>query len=135
MAWARIATAAVLAAGLPAGLAMAQDARNAKPKILSVELEQEGADVRLVAVGRDGDDVVRGMEVSWGADQPGLGTSACAVGSGGDRGRRGRKERFKSSFTYPAAGTYTVTVRVTSGGCGKRLQQRSKLRTFTVDVG
>jgi hypothetical protein len=134
MAWARIAAATVLAAGLAAGPAVALEARNAKPRILSAEIDWVGFDARVVAVGRDRDDVVRGMEVSWGADQPGLGTSACAIGSGGDRGRRGRKERFKSSFTYPAAGTYTVTVRVISGGCGNRDQQRSKPQTFTVEV-
>ena len=132
---ARIATAALLAAAMLAAPAEAKpEARNAKPKVLSVELEQDGASVRLVVVGRDRDDVVRGTEVSWGAGQPALGTSACTIGSGGDRGRRGRKERFVSSYTYPAAGRYTITVRVISGGCGKRPQQKSKRRTLTVDV-
>jgi hypothetical protein len=131
---ARIAIAVLLTAGLVAAPASAEGSRNAKPKLLSVELEQHGAHVRLVVVGRDRDDVVRGAEVMWGAGQPALGTSACAIGSGGERGRRGRKERFESSFTYPAAGRYTVTVRVISGGCGKRPQQRSKARTLTVDV-
>ena len=129
-----MAIAVLLAAGLVASPALAGEARNARPKVLSVELEQDGASVRLVVVGRDRDDVVRGTEVSWGIDQPALGTSACTIGSGGDRGRRGRKERFVSSYTYPAAGRYTITVRVISGGCGKRPQQRSKRRTLTVDV-
>jgi hypothetical protein len=129
-----MAIAVLLAAGLVASPALAGEARNARPKVLSVELEQDGASVRLVVVGRDRDDVVRGTEVSWGTDQPALGTSACTIGSGGDRGRRGRKERFVSSYTYPAAGRYTITVRVISGGCGKRPQQRSKRRTLTVDV-
>jgi hypothetical protein len=88
-----------------------------------------------VVVGRDRDDVVRGTEISWGADAPGLGTSACSIGTGEERRRRGRKERFESSFTYPAAGRYAITVRVLSGGCGKRPQQRSRRRTLTVDVG
>jgi hypothetical protein len=133
---ARIATAALLAAGMLAAPAAAKpDARNAKPKLLSVELEQDGASLRIVVVGRDRDDVVRGTELSWGADQPAQGTSACTIGSGGDRRRRGRKERFESSYTYPAAGRYTIVVRVISGGCGKRPQQRSRRRTLTVDVG
>jgi hypothetical protein len=134
MHWARIATAVLLAAGIAAAPAMAGEMRNAKPRLLSVKLEQEGSTVRLVVVGRDRDDVVRGTEISWGADGPALGTSACAIDSGGERRRRGRKERFESSFTYPAAGRYTITVRVLSGGCGKRPQQRSEQRTLTVDV-
>ena len=134
MHWARIAIAVLIGGGILAAPAAAEELRNARPKVLSVELEQEGPHVRLVVVGRDRDDVVRGTEVSWGADQPALGTSACTVGSNGDRGRRGRNERFESSFTYPAAGRYTITVRVISGGCGKRPQQRSKRRTLTVDV-
>jgi hypothetical protein len=129
-----MAIAMLLAAGLVASPALAGEARNARPKVLSVEVEQDGSSVRLVVVGRDRDDVVRGSEVSWGTDQPALGTSACTIGSGGDRGRRGRKERFVSSYTYPAAGRYTITVRVISGGCGKRPQQRSRKRTLTVDV-
>jgi hypothetical protein len=133
MHWARIAIAVLIGAGIVAAPAPAES-RNANPKLLSVELEQNGAHVRLVVVGRDRDDVVRGMEVSWGADQPALGTSACTIGSGGDAHRRGRKERLESSFTYPAAGRYTIAVRVISGGCGKRPQQRSKSRTLTVDV-
>ena len=40
-----------------------------------------------------------------------------------------------SRYTYPAAGDYTITVRVLSGGCGKRPQQRSAPRTLTVHVG
>jgi hypothetical protein len=134
MHWARIAIAVLLGAGMLAAPAPGNEVRSASPKLLSAELEQDGAHVRLVVVGRDRDDVVRGAEVSWGADQPALGTSACAIGSGGDRRRRGRKERFESSFTYPAAGRYTITVRVISGGCGKRPQQRSTPRTLTVDV-
>jgi hypothetical protein len=130
-----MALAAVLAAGLWAAPALAGESRNAKPKVLKAELEQDGSTVRLVVVGRDRDDVVRGAEIAWGVEQPGLGTSSCAIDPGGDRGRRGRKERFESSFTYPAAGRYTITVRVLSGGCGKRPQQRSKRRTLTVDVG
>jgi hypothetical protein len=129
-----MAIAVLLAAGLVASAALAGEARNARPKVLSVELEQDGASVRLVVVGRDRDDVVRGTEVSWGTDQPALGTSACTIGSDGARGRRGRKERFASSYTYPAAGRYAITVRVISGGCGKRPQQKSKRRTLTVDV-
>jgi hypothetical protein len=129
---ARIAIA-VLAGMLLASPALAGEPRNAKPRLLSAKLEQDGPRVELVVVGRDRDDVVRGAEVSWGADQPALGTSACAIGSADGR-RRGRKERFESSFTYPAAGRYTITVRVLSGGCGKRPQQKSRRRTLTVDV-
>jgi hypothetical protein len=134
MHWARIAIAVLFGAGMLAAPAPADGPRNARPKLLSVALAQDGTHVRLVVVGRDRDDVVRGTEVSWGADQPALGTSACAIGSGGDSRRRGRKERFETSFTYPAAGRYTITVRVISGGCGKRPQQRSKPRTLSVEV-
>jgi hypothetical protein len=135
MDWAWIALGVAIAAGMAVAPATAAEPRNAKPRVLSVELEQEGATVRLVVVGRDRDDVVRGTEISWGLDQPGIGTSACQIDSRGEGRRRGRKERFESSFTYPAAGRYKITVRVLSGGCGKRPQQRSKRRTLTVEVG
>jgi hypothetical protein len=131
-----IAAATVLTAGIAAAPAPAlPDSRNAKPRILSVELEQEGREVRVTVVGRDPDDVVRGAEISWGEDQPAQGLSACAIGGRGERGRRGSKERFEHSYAYPAAGRYTITVRVFSGGCGKRPMQRSRRRTLTVDVG
>ena len=135
MDWARIALGVAIAVGMTAAPATAAEPRNAKPKLLSAELEQEGATVRLVVVGRDRDDVVRGTEIAWGVDQPGIGTSACQVDSRGEGRRKGRRERFESSFTYPAAGRYEITVRVLSGGCVKRPQQRSKRRTLTVDVG
>jgi hypothetical protein len=134
---ARIAAAALLAACVASPPAAAMpDSRNATPRILSVEAEWEGRSVRVEVVGRDRDDVVRGSEVSWGDDQPAQGLSSCTIGSDrAERRRRGRKERFVQSYAYPAAGVYTITVRVTSGGCGERPMQRSRPRTLTVEIG
>ena len=104
--------------------------------VLSAELEREAARVTVTVVGRDRDDVVRGADVSWGDGQPGQGLSACTITrDGADRRRRGAKERFKLSYDYPAAGHYEITVRVYSGGCGKRPMQRSRPRTLSVDIG
>jgi hypothetical protein len=110
---------------------------NAAPRILTAEAGA-GRDraVNVVVVGRDRDDVVRGAEVSWGDAQPALGLSACEQSSSrrAERRRHGRRERFKLAHEYAAPGVYTVTVRVLSGGCGKRPQQRSAARTLTVTV-
>jgi hypothetical protein len=133
-----IAIAAVLVGGLVAAPAAAMPAReNAKPRVLSAELAQDGAAISVAIVGRDRDDVVRGAEVSWGDAQPGQGLSACSITrrTGVDRRRRGRKARFELSYAYPAAGDYTISVRVQSGGCGKRPMQLSAPRTLTVHVG
>lgn len=129
-----IAVAVVLAAGALASPAAA--AENAKPKVLSAELRQDGAAVSVVVVGRDRDDVVRGAEISWGHGQPGQGLSACSISRrrGADERRRGRKASFRLSYAYPAAGDYTITVRVYSGGCGRRPLQRSAPRTLRVHV-
>jgi len=114
------------AAAMPAG-------DNAKPKVLDAWSET-GRDraVSITVLGRDRDDVVRGIEISWGEGQPEQGLSSC------ERGRkareRGRKARFELAYAYPAAGDYAVTVQVLSGGCGKRRQQRSQPRTLTVHV-
>jgi len=137
MAVARIATAALLTAGIAAAPAAAMPAsHNAKPRVLSAGLEWEGRAARLEVVGRDRDDVVRGAEVSWGDGGPAQGLSSCTIGSTrAERRRRGRRERFVHSYAYPAAGRYTITIRVLSGGCGKRPQQRSKRLTLVVDVG
>jgi hypothetical protein len=115
------------AAAMPAG-------KNAKPKVLDA-WSKAGRDraVHITVLGRDRDDVVRGVEISWGEDQPQQGLSSCERGR--DNRRRGRKARFKLSYAYPAAGAYDVTVHVLSGGCGKRRQQRSAPRTLTVHVG
>ena len=120
-----LAAAAVPASAMPAG-------GNAKPRILSAQTEQDARSVRVKLIGRDRDDVVRGSEVEWGAGQPSQGLSSCERG---DKRRRGRKEHVRLGYTYPAAGDYTITVRVLSGGCGKRPQQRSAPRTLTVHVG
>ena len=91
--------------------------------------------VSVVVKGRDRDDVVRGVEISWGEGQPEQGLSSCErTRRGVDQRRRGRLARFELSYAYPAAGDYTVTVRVLSGGCGKRPQQRSAPRTIAVHV-
>jgi len=138
MRWActAIATMVVTAAAAAPAVAM-PDARNARPKVVSAELTQHGASVTVAVVGRDRDDV-RGADISWGEGQPAQGLSACEITRHGksDRGRRrNSKERFQLAYDYPAAGDYTITVRVYSGGCGKRAQQRSAPRTLSVHVG
>jgi hypothetical protein len=92
--------------------------------------------VTVVIVGRDRDAVVRGAEIAWGDGQPAQGLSACTITRrrGADERRRGKRERFELSYDYPAAGHYTITVRVFSGGCGKRPMQRSRPRTLVVHV-
>ena len=52
-----------------------------------------------------------------------------APGGAGER-RRGSKERFELSYDYPAAGHYTISVRVFSGGCGKRPACSARPRTL-----
>jgi hypothetical protein len=120
-----LAVAASPAAAMPVGA-------NAKPRILEAGMEQDAMSVRVKLVGRDRDDVVRGTEIEWGEGQPSQGLSSCQRG---DKRRLGKKERLNLGYTYPAAGDYTITVRVLSGGCGKRRQQRSAPRTLTVHVG
>ena len=135
-AWIAIAT--VLVAGAAASPAAAMpDGRNARPRILSTELAQDGARATVTVIARDRDDVVRGAEISWGDGQPSQGLSACSITHRGaaDRRRRGTKERIRLSYEFPAAGRYTVTIRVISGGCGKRPAQRSRPRTLSVQVG
>jgi hypothetical protein len=111
---------------------------NAPPRILSAKAsEAHDRVVRVVVVGRDRDDVVRGADVSWGENEPAQGLSACEQSAGSrraDRSRRGRRARFELSHAYAAPGDYTITVRVLSGGCGKRPQQRSSARTLSVHV-
>ena len=109
---------------------------NAGPKVVAAwTTVGENRTVTVVVKGRDRDDAVRGVEIAWGEGQPEQGLSACerTRDGAGERGR-GRLSRFELSYAYPAAGTYTVTVRVLSGGCGKRPQQRSAPRTITVQV-
>jgi hypothetical protein len=133
--------AAVLAAGLAASPAAAMPAAgNAKPRLISAQpVEAPAAAERTVSVaivGRDRDDVVRGAEISWGDGAPAQGLSACSITPrhGADERRRGRRARFELSYAYPAAGDYTITVRVQSGGCGEPRAQRSAPRTLTVHV-
>jgi hypothetical protein len=119
-----------LVALIPAAPATARP--DAKPKVVSAWADADGGrTVRVVVKGRDQDDVVRGMEISWGEGQAEQGLSSCAPR---DRDRRGKLARFELSYAYPGPGTYDVTVRVLSGGCGKRPQQRSAPRTITVRV-
>jgi hypothetical protein len=126
------ATAVLAFAAAPAAAA----GDNAAPRIVAAKASERGQRVvRVLLVGRDRDDVVRGAEVSWGEAQPAQGLSACEQSSrGADRRRRGRRERFELTHEYAVPGHYTVTVRVLSGGCGKRPQQRSAARTLTVHV-
>jgi len=131
MAMVTAAAAAGPAAALPAG-------ENAKPRIVSAEAAAgpERA-VSVVVVGRDRDDVVRGADISWGETEPALGLSACELSSRSreaDRRRRGKRARFEFTHSYAAPGDYTITVRVLSGGCGKRPHQSSAPRTLTVHV-
>jgi hypothetical protein len=136
---AAILIGAVLPAAVVAGPALAERS-NARPAVLSARVVSgDGGAVSLRVVGRDADDVVRGVEVRWGAAQPALGESACEVssrrgGGGDDERRRGRRASFRLSYVYPAAGDYNVTVRAISGGCGARPQQRSAPRRLTVQV-
>jgi hypothetical protein len=123
----------VLALALAAGPAVAAGG-NAAPRIVSAKSTSDARTVRVVVVGRDRDDVVRGAEIAWGEPTPALGLSACEESSRPRKVERGRKARFVFTHTYAAAGHYTVTVRVLSGGCAKRPQQRSELRTLTVHV-
>jgi hypothetical protein len=138
--WCEMAGAATLAGTIVAlalaGGPAAAAADNAAPRILSAKAAERGERlVRVVVTGRDRDDVVRGAEVSWGEAQPAQGLSACEQSSRrSDRRRRGRRERFVLTHEYAAAGRYTITVRVLSGGCGDRPQQRSAARTLTVHV-
>jgi hypothetical protein len=109
---------------------------NAAPRILSAKASERGdRGVRVVVVGRDRDDVVRGAEITWGEAEPAQGLSACEQSSRrADRRARGRREQFVLTHEYAAPGHYTITVRVLSGGCGNRSQQRSAVRTLTVHV-
>jgi hypothetical protein len=126
-----LAGAAAPAAAMPAG-------GNAKPRFVSSEATVgPERSVRVVVVGRDRDDVVRGVDVAWGETEPGQGLSACeqsARSRRADRRRRGKKERFVLSHTYAAPGDHAITVMLLSGGCGKRAQQRSAPRALNVHV-
>jgi hypothetical protein len=129
-------TLALAAAAAAAPAASARD--NAAPRILEARATlAPDRTVRVVVVGRDRDDVVRGAEIDWGEPGPAQGLSACeesARPNRADRRRRGRRARFDLAYAYAAPGHYTITVRVLSGGCGKRPQQRSAARTLTVHV-
>lgn len=131
-----IAIVAVLITGWAAAPAAAMPAgRNARPHVMSAEVAVAGRAVTVTVVGRDRDDVVGGAEISWGANEPAQGLSACTVSSDGSGGGRpGRRARFKLAYAYAAAGDQTITVRVLSGGCGKRAEQRSATRTIAVHV-
>jgi hypothetical protein len=135
MAGVRTLASSMAALALAAGPAAAA-VDNAAPRIVSAKAsEPRDRVVRVVVVGRDRDDVVRGAEVTWGDPGPAQGLSACEESSRrAERRRRGRRERLELTHEYAAPGHYTVTVRVLSGGCGKRPQQRSAARTLTVHV-
>jgi hypothetical protein len=128
----------LLLAGAAAPAAAVHAAENAKPRFVSSEATVAAErSVRVVVVGRDRDDVVRGVDVAWGETEPGQGLSACeqsARSRRADRRRRGKKERFVLSHTYAAPGDHAITVALLSGGCAKRAQQRSAPRTLNVHV-
>jgi hypothetical protein len=124
----------IVALAVAAGPAVAA-AGNAAPRIVSAKASEPSAPVvRVVLVGRDRDDVVRGADIAWGEASPALGISACEESSRPRRPDRGRKARFVFTHRYAAPGHYTITVSVLSGGCAKRPQQRSRPRTLTVHV-
>jgi len=124
---AAVATAVLVAVG--AAPAAAGDAR---PRVVSAQAVPGAArSVGLTVTGRDRDGVVRGLEVEWG-DGGAQGMSTCELPA---RRRTGRKERFELGYAYAAPGAYTIRVRVLSGGCGKRKQQRSVARSVTVQIG
>ena len=121
-----IVTGVLLALG--AAPAWAGDAR---PQVVAAEAVPGAArSVGLTVTGRDRDGVVRGLEVEWG-DGGAQGMSTCELPT---RPRKGRKETFELGYAYAAPGAYTIRVRVLSGGCGKRKQQRSAARTVTVQI-
>src|SRR4051794_33947634 len=124
--WMVIGALWALAWAAPAAAMPAGDG-SAKPKVVSAwSVAGEDRAVSVVVKGRDRDDVVRGIEIAWGEGQPEQGLSSCERSSrGATERRRGKQARFELAYEYPAAGTYTVTVHVLSGGCGKRPQQRS----------
>jgi hypothetical protein len=125
----RTAIAAVVLLAVGAAPAVAGDAR---PRVVAAEAVPGAArSVDLAVTGRDRDGVVRGLEVEWG-DGGAQGMSTCELPA---RRRKGRKETFELGYAYAAPGAYTISVRVLSGGCGKRKQQRSAARTLTVQVG
>jgi hypothetical protein len=130
-----MAVGSILALALAACPAVAADG-NAAPRIVSAKATSDASTrlVRVVVVGRDRDDVVRGAEIAWGEPAPALGLSACEESSRPRKAERGRKARFVFTHTYATPGHYAVTVQVLSGGCAKRAQQRSEIRTLTVHV-
>jgi hypothetical protein len=130
-----IGALSALAGAAPAA-AMPAGKPGATPKVVAAwSVPGEERAVSVVVKGRDRDDVVRGIEIAWGEGQPEQGLSSCerSARAGSERGR-GKVARFELSYAYPAAGTYTVTVQVLSGGCGKRPQQRSAPQSLTVVV-
>ncbi len=126
---ARIAIGTLLALALAAGPAAAMPAaRNAKPKILRASIDKHGRAVHVDVVARDRNDVIRGSQIEWGRGLPSQDLSSC------ESARRGRKQRLRLGYTYPAAGRYRIRVRVISGGCRKRPQQHSRWRRIIVRV-
>lgn len=128
--------ALVALAGAAPAAAMPAGKPGATPKVVAAWPVAGGERaVSVVVKGRDRDDVVRGIEIAWGAGQPAQGLSFCepSARGAGKRGR-GKVARFELSYAYPAAATYTVTVHVLSGGCGKRPQQRSAPHSVIVVV-
>jgi hypothetical protein len=127
-------TILMLVAATPASAQPASG--NAKPRIVTATASAgPERSVTVTVVGRDRDDVVRGAEIVWGEAEPALGESACEVSSRrAERRQRGKRARFELTHAYAAPGHYTITVQVLSGGCGKRVQQRSAARTLTVHV-
>jgi hypothetical protein len=133
-----MAIGALLAlAGAAPAAAMPVGKPDATPKVVAAwSVTGEERVVSVVVKGRDRDDVVRGAEIAWGEGQPEQGLSSCERTARAANGRgRGKLARFELAYSYPAAGTYTVTVHVLSGGCAKRPQQRSAPHTITVVVG
>jgi len=123
--------AMALALLLSAGTAPAL-AGDAKPRILAAEAHPGSEQsVTLKVSARDRDGIVRGIDIDWG-DGAAQGMSRCEIPMRRDAGRT---ERFRLGYAYAAPGDYQITVKVNSGGCGKRRQQHSAPRTVAVRIG
>lgn len=126
----RILTATVL---LGACLALPAQAGNPRPRVLDPAFPAALAPLTmadLTFAGRDRNGVVRGYDVDFG-DGARSAISHCEVPR---RGRRFKREPFSIAYAYMHPGTYTITIRVLSGGCGEP-RQRSLPSTLSVVVG
>ena len=114
-------------------LAVPAQAANPRPRVLDAEFPAATAPVSMAELsfdGRDRNGVVRGYVVDFG-DGSRTSISHCEARAS----RRGRRVSFEIPYAYLAAGTYTITIRVLSGGCNGERRQRSRPVTLPVTVG